>query len=210
MTKLSVILLAGGKGTRMQSDVPKQFLKLQDQPLALFSFDILKKWGDIVVVAPLEFRHLFGPAKFALPGERRQDSVYNGLKETIHDLILIHDAARPFVKTDDIEKVIEDAKIYGAAALACPLKFTVKEADATGMVKKTCDRSHLWEIQTPQVIRRDILEKGFEMARLHDLTVTDDASLAELAGFPVKLTRGRSTNIKVTTPEDLIIGHALL
>lgn len=218
-TTLSVILLAGGLGTRMQAAIPKQFLLLQNKPIALYSFDLfltLPEVDEIVVVCDPAYRHLFSSnnlkISFADPGERRQDSVWNGFNKSNADFdwICIHDSARPFITSSLVLSAIEAAKEQGAAALGMPLKFTVKECNEQGWVKNTPSRDRLWEIQTPQVIRRDLLQKGFQLAQELNATVTDDLSLVELFSNPVRIVKGSYENIKITTPEDLIIAESIL
>lgn len=217
---ISAILLAGGTGSRMQSSEPKQFLKLQDKPIALFSFEKflqLPEITEIIVVCPIEYRHLFKnhsskiKLKFANPGNRRQDSVFNGLQEIDpqSSLACIHDSARPFVTIETIKEVIETGLNVGAAAVAVPLKSTVKRIDSSQMVMQTPNRSTLWEVQTPQAIRPHLLHEGFAVASSQQHTVTDDVSLVELLGLPVKLVLSCYTNIKVTTPDDLLIAEAI-
>jgi len=273
---ISVILLAGGSGSRMQSSVPKQFLTLGSKPIARYSFDLfmsMPEIDEIIVVCSPESRGLFiaensklnletavqdgkvvrdfdveslaagsnhsqkvkaPPAvsgygskdcvnlpsstavsrlkrvSFALPGNRRQDSVYHGLQATSYHLICIHDAARPFIDKALVLRALEAGSQCGAAAVGLPLKFTIKEIDSAHFVQQTPDRSKMWEIQTPQVLHREILAKGFEHAYQHQLTVTDDVSLAELIQKPVKLVEGSPLNIKVTVPTDLPIAQHLL
>lgn len=207
MLKLSIILLCGGKGLRIGGDVPKQYLPLGNKPVARHSYDTLKEFGEMIVVAPSEWRHLFDEEStlFAEPGERRQDSVWNGLQKATADWILVHDAARPFVEGDDIKKLIESATQTKAATLACPLKFTLKEADSSLNVVNTVDRCKYWEIQTPQLVQKEALLQGFQKARTENLTVTDDVSLAELVNIPVKLVQGSESNFKITTAQDLAL-----
>lgn len=215
---ISVILLAGGTGSRMQSSIPKQFLTLGSKPIALHSFELfasMPEIDEIIVVCSPESRILFKTERkkqisFALPGERRQDSVYNGLQAASFDLICIHDAARPFIDQPLVLRVLEAGRQFGAAAVGLPLKFTIKEIDHCQLVLNTPDRSKLWEIQTPQVVQHDILMQGFHYAHQHQLTVTDDVSLAELVKKPVKLVEGSSMNVKITVPSDLPIAHHLL
>lgn len=215
--KISAILLAGGMGTRMESTIPKQFLKLHQKPVACYSFEIflqMTEIDEVVVVCSSEFRELFisdsKPVVFALPGERRQDSVFNGLQASSYDLLCIHDAARPFIDKNLVSKVLVAGQQYGAAAAAVPIKFTIKEVDAHQFVKKTPDRAHIWEIQTPQVLHREILIQGFEQANQNKILVTDDVSLAELIHKQVKLVEGSHTNIKITVPSDLGIAQQFL
>lgn len=213
--KLGVILVAGGTGTRMGSSLPKQYLPLAEKPLAQHSLDLflqLEELKELVVVCAPEYQSSFtGQIRFALPGNLRQDSVWNGLQQLnpAIDWVCIHDAARPLITLSLIRKVLQEAKITGAATLAMPLKFTVKKGSEDHLVEETPNRSTLWEIQTPQVLRRDWLEQGFAYARTHNQIVTDDVSLIEPLGFPVKLVKGCYTNLKITTPEDLVLAEYL-
>lgn len=151
-------------------------------------------------------RHLQVPLKFAMPGLRRQDSVYNGFQAACPkaELICIHDAARPFITEELVSEVVLAAYEVGAAAAAVPVKSTIKTVCSSGFVKQTLDRGNLWEIQTPQVIAPKLLAAGFKIAIEKGLTVTDDVSLVELLGLPVKLVSGLHCNIKITTPNDLL------
>ncbi|MCL6756317.1 MAG: 2-C-methyl-D-erythritol 4-phosphate cytidylyltransferase [Candidatus Rhabdochlamydia oedothoracis] len=216
---ISAILLAGGKGTRFKSAIPKQFLPLGSKPLALHSFELLAKSDlitEIIVVCESFYRHLFTsktPVKigFANPGFRRQDSVSNGLAQiTKGSFVCIHDAARPFLQLDDLKKVIEQALIHKAAALAIPAKNTIKEIDSTSFVRQTLNREILRETLTPQVIVLDLLKKGLLEAEKKKIDVTDDVSAIELMGHMVKLVSGKSSNIKITSPEDLQLAQSFL
>lgn len=217
----TAILLAGGTGTRIGGPIPKQFMPLGGLPLALHSFKVFlacPQIDEIVVVCPEAYQHLFSTSgndksvRFASPGNRRQDSVFNGLEKSISSspLVCIHDGARPFINAGMVGKVLEEAHNCGAATVAVPLKFTVKEADSSGNVINTPDRSKLWEIQTPQVVSRALLRKGFDYALANGLTVTDDVSLVELIGGKVKLVEGSHTNIKLTVPSDIAFAETLL
>jgi 2-C-methyl-D-erythritol 4-phosphate cytidylyltransferase len=213
------VLLAGGKGLRLGGVIPKQYLMLGDETIAMRSFRVLEQSpsiAGIVVVAEEPYHSLFisskKPISYALPGLRRQDSLKNGLKklESSCTHVLVHDAARPFVTLEHIEEVIREGMQIGAATLAVPMKATVKQADSLRLVEKTLDRSCLYEIQTPQVVRLDWLNEGFKKAEKEQLTVTDDVGLAELQGYPVKLVMGSSDNFKITTPEDLRLALAMI
>lgn len=215
--KTSVILLAGGTGSRMQSTTPKQFLEIDLKPIACYSFELflqIPEIDEIIVVCAPDFRSCFKsnskPVVFALPGERRQDSVFNGLQASSHPLICIHDAARPFIDASLVSRVLAAGHHYGAATAAMPVKFTIKEVDTDQFVRNTPDRNLLWEIQTPQVLHREILIQGFAHAHQNKLTVTDDVSLAELINKQVKLVEGSHTNIKITVPSDLAIACQLI
>lgn len=221
MRDVSVILLAGGTGSRIGGSCPKQFLPLAGLPIALHSLRLLASLDDareIVIVCQEMYKHHFlsfnapCPILFTPPGTRRQDSVRQGLLATCKEssFICIHDSARPFLEQKDLLRVIGSAKEKGASALAVPVKQTIKQIDSLGIVEKTFDRSHLLEVQTPQVMRRDLLIQGFEIAEKNTLSVTDDLSLVELTGHPVTLILGSSRNIKITTPEDLMLAEAMI
>ncbi|KAL8527566.1 hypothetical protein ACS0TY_005427 [Phlomoides rotata] len=220
---VSVILLAGGKGKRMGASMPKQYLPLVGQPISLYSFYTFSKMPEvkeIVVVCDPSYRDIFEDAKeniqvdlkFALPGKERQDSVYSGLEaiDSNSELVCIHDSARPLMLAADVAKVLKDGKRVGAAVLGVPAKATIKEANSESFVVKTLDRKTLWEMQTPQVIKPDLLKKGFELVNREGLEVTDDVSIVEHLKHPVYITEGSYTNIKVTTPDDLLLAERIL
>lgn len=213
----SAILLAGGKGERMQSSIPKQFLPLGEKSVLEHSLEVFltNPWiREIIIVCEEEYRHpsqnytcTSCPIIFAIPGKRRQDSVFNGiLASSFHsEFVCIHDSARPFITKDILERVLLSAYQHGAAIAAMPMKFTLKESTPEGFVHKTYDRSLFWEIQTPQIARKNLLLKGFEIANQQNLEVTDDAALIELTEHPIKIVQGSYKNLKITTPEDLQI-----
>ncbi|KAH1056342.1 hypothetical protein J1N35_034407 [Gossypium stocksii] len=220
---VSVILLAGGKGKRMGASMPKQYLPLLGQPIALYSFYTFSRMievKEIVVVCDPSYKDIFEEAKdkinvdlkFTLPGKERQDSVYSGLQavDLNSKLVCIHDSARPLVRSGDVEKVLKDGWLIGAAVLGVPVKATIKEATSDSYVVKTLDRKTLWEMQTPQVIKPQLLRKGFELVHREGLEVTDDVSIVEHLKHPVYVTEGCYTNIKVTTPDDLLLAERIL
>lgn len=225
----SVVFLAGGTGLRMGSAVPKQYLAVHQKPLALYSFEVLASLPEVqslIVVCDPHYDALFYSnekakglsLQFARPGLRRQDSVFNGIQslEDEHSLVCIHDSARPLIDSLIVRQVVQTADSWGAAAVGVKVRSTIKVCDGAQVIVDTPNRASLWEIQTPQVIRLELLKEGFTYAREHQMTVTDDVSLVELMGKPVKVVEGSYTNIKVTTPEDficiekLIEKHALL
>ncbi len=215
--KASLILLAGGSGQRMQTETPKQFLPLKNLPVALHSLQIFlktEKFEQIVVVCAEKFRHFFEgfSVVFASPGLLRQDSVFNGLQKVDPDSewVCVHDAARPFITEEMVHNLFEGGKTASSATLAMPVKYTLKEIGEGDFVARTLNRSHIWEIQTPQLIKKQILQKGFEHVHQNGLEVTDDVSIAELIGESVKLVTGSYKNIKLTTPEDLAFAEWML
>ena len=214
---ISVVLLAGGKGMRMGLSTPKQFLPLQGKPLVFYSLELFLKMEEvteIVVVCDKSYRPLFAPyaVKFADPGTRRQDSLFNGLQEVspTSKWICVHDAARPLITHEMVQTLFQEGRIHGAACLGMPVKWSVKARTKDNFVQQTIDRDYLWEIQTPQFLSKELLMQGFALAQEKNLTVTDDVSLAEHLGHPVKLVKGAYSNIKITTPEDLTLAHQLL
>lgn len=218
---VSAVLLAGGVGKRMKATMPKQYLPLNGAPIATYSLRLLAglpEVAEVVVVCDPSYRDVFQdvgiekPLKFALPGAERQDSVENGLAQIADGaaLVCVHDSARPLVTVEEVEAVFADAAHFGAAVLGVPCKATVKEATPEGMVVKTLDRSTLWEMHTPQVMRPQLLRDGFDLVKKEGLAVTDDVSIVEALGEPVKITLGSYENLKVTTPEDLVIAERLL
>ncbi|GFP80440.1 2-c-methyl-d-erythritol 4-phosphate cytidylyltransferase chloroplastic [Phtheirospermum japonicum] len=203
--------------------MPKQYIPLLGQPIALYSFYTFSKMPqvkEIVVVCDPSYQDIFEDSKenihvdlkFALPGKERQDSVYSGLEaiDSNSELVCIHDSARPLVLEEDVEKVLKDGRRIGAAVLGVPAKATIKEANSESFVVKTLDRKTLWEMQTPQVIEPGLLKKGFELVNREGLEVTDDVSIVEHLRHPVYITEGSYTNIKVTTPDDLLLAERIL
>ncbi|KAK4605509.1 hypothetical protein RGQ29_013531 [Quercus rubra] len=220
---VSVILLAGGKGKRMGASMPKQYLPLLGQPIALYSFYTFSRLievKEIIVVCDPSYKDIFEGTKenihvelkFTLPGKERQDSVYSGLQavDLNSELVCVHDSARPLVSSGDTEKVLRDGWLNGAAVLGVPVKATIKEANSESFVVRTLDRKTLWEMQTPQVIKPELLKKGFELVNREGLEVTDDVSIVEHLKHPVYITEGSYTNIKVTTPDDLLLAERIL
>ena len=215
------IILAAGKGTRMGTDTPKQFLPYRDRPLVCASLSVFNESpeiDDIVLVTSEEYidycraeivgRYAFSKVRTIVAGgKERYDSVWNALRACPGaDYVLIHDSARPFVTEDIIRRAAEAAKVYGAAAVGMPSKDTVKIADDEGFAASTPQRSRVWTIQTPQAFSRPLLVSANEMLmkRGQMAGVTDDAMIAETSGLAeVKLVEGSYENVKITTPEDL-------
>ena len=218
---ISAILLSGGLGKRMQTSEPKQYMPLHGKPIVLHALEALLKvsyWSEIVIVCEEQYRSLFAPYEnkaqilFALPGEERQSSVFSGLcklsASTKH--VCVHDGARPLLLEKDLLAVIAEGAKSGAAALATPVKMTIKETDESLRVQRTLDRSHLVGIQTPQVVSYALLKDGHQKAVALGKVLTDDVSAIEILNHPVQLVLGSESNIKITTSEDLLLAEILL
>ena len=162
------------------------------------------------IITPFGFKKVL---RLVPGGKERQDSVYNALK-VLHrqndwDLILVHDGVRPFVTVEEVRRVIRAAAEHGAAILALPAQDTVKKVNRQGMIHKTLNRQDIWLAQTPQAFHADIIWRAFVEAYGRDFYGTDEASLLEALGVPVMVIPGSPFNIKVTTPEDLVMAEAI-
>ncbi len=227
---VTALILAAGKGERLQSKVPKPLVIIHSIPLLAYSLRVFDRHPgvcDILVAVNPDNRtavtacirkcRLRKPVRMVYGGARRQDSVLNALQamEPRCEGVLIHDAARPFVDAATVSAVIKGLRTTGACICGVPAKATIKKVTmphgrkAAGgfIVEETLDRKALWEIQTPQGFRKDILIKAYE--RCGDNDVTDDAALVEKSGIPVRVVEGSYRNIKITTPEDIIVARAL-
>ncbi|MBC7838024.1 MAG: 2-C-methyl-D-erythritol 4-phosphate cytidylyltransferase [Nitrospiraceae bacterium] len=217
---------AAGRGLRMGGSIPKQFLSLGGEPLIVQSLRTLQAApvvDQIVLAVPLAdveycekeivLRHrLTKVTKVVAGGVERQDSVRYALSQ-VHsetEIVLIHDAVRPFMTLQMIAEVVAAAKKEGAAIIALPMRDTVKQVRVDGTIERTVDRAPLWLAQTPQAFRRDWIEAAHTKAHAEGIRATDDASLVEWLGHPVSVVEGSGENIKVTRPEDIVIGEAIL
>lgn len=221
---ITAIILAGGKGKRMGSKISKQYIELKGKPILYYTltkFINCKEIDNIVLVLPkdeIDYCNKSILEKYSLKvnkivegGKERQDSVYNALKEINNsDIVLIHDGARPFVSNRIIEEGIKFAKLYGAAAPGVTPKDTIKIKDDFGFSKETPNRNTLVSIQTPQVFKLNVIKECHEKVKNDKLIVTDDTMVIEMYNNKVYLYEGEYTNIKVTTPEDLILAEKLV
>lgn len=220
---ISAIVLAGGKGKRMCADMSKQFIEINAKPILYYTlskFINCKFIDEIILVLPeeeIEYckkevieKYSLKVNKIVIGGKERQDSVYNGLLEVGNsDIVLIHDGARPFVSGRVIEDGIKYASLYGAAAPGVVPKDTIKIKSIDSFSESTPDRETLVSVQTPQVFKYDLIMKCHRAVKLDNISVTDDTMVVELYGNKVYLYTGEYTNIKVTTPEDLIMAEIL-
>ncbi|WP_182185719.1 2-C-methyl-D-erythritol 4-phosphate cytidylyltransferase [Pectinatus frisingensis] len=222
---ITAIFPAAGKGRRMGTPFNKVFASLSDKPVllhTLLSFSRCAFIDDfVVVVAPQEVTMVskllntipeIKPCKVVAGGIERQYSVYNGLMAVSKDsdMVLIHDAARPLISVKVINAVIDEVKQSEAAVAAVPVTNTIKVIDENNLVVRTPDRSNLWMMQTPQGFKKELLLRAYEQARQDNFLGTDDASLIEHIGHPVKIVMGDYKNIKITSPGDLVYAEAML
>jgi 2-C-methyl-D-erythritol 4-phosphate cytidylyltransferase len=220
---VTAIVAAAGRGTRLGTR--KQFLDLQGKPVAAWCLETFAGSAlitDIVIACEADeaeecervARRCCGRKLRAVVsgGERRQDSVFAGLRAAAPDAtyVLVHDGARPFVSEDLIARALEAAQTTGASVVAIPVKDTIKQSGPTGIVTRTVPREQLWAAQTPQVFAYDVLYKAYEAAETEGFVGTDDAMLVEWAGTAqVAIVEGSSDNIKITTPEDLALAERI-
>ena len=226
--KCTAIILAAGQGKRMKTKVQKQFLMLQGKPLLYYSLACFQKSDEIqeiVVVTGKESidycrseiieKYGFTKVKsIAEGGKERYDSVYAGLEacSADTDYVFIHDGARPFVTEDIIKRTKEVAVTYQACIAGMPSKDTVKIIDENNMVSATPERSRVWSVQTPQVFLYSLIKEAHDTARSVSMQgITDDAMVVEqYKNTPVHIVEGAYDNIKITTPEDILVAEKIL
>lgn len=234
MMLVSVVILAGGKGSRMNLDIPKQYLMLNDKPLLYYTIKAFEesRVDEIIVVTGdgiingmseqdycqkciIEAYHFNKVKAYAKGGRERYNSVMNGLSKVnpVSDYVMVHDGARPCVSSEFINRCVDEVAEYGSSVAAVPVKDTIKIVDADMNVEGTPDRSCLWQIQTPQSFRYSELIAAYDSLKKDDNpgNITDDAMVMEKYGHEkVHITQGDYTNIKVTTKEDLDILNIFL
>lgn len=227
MLHASAIVLAAGEGRRLAADVAKSYLPLAGRPLVLRTLDRVftaKAVESVVVVVAgedlqrCESMLRADPALKNRPwllqtgGATRQQSAMRGLERVSADceIVVIHDAARPFVSGELIDRCIAAAKAKGAAVAGLPVRDTIKAVSSERWVQSTPERSALWEIQTPQAFRRELIVAAHERAVREGFVVTDDAMTLERLGIPVYVIDGERTNFKITVPDDVRLAEILL
>ena len=225
MSKITAIVLAAGSGSRMNSETKKQYMEINDKPVVWYSLNAFEQSDvdEILLVVPegereyaqSEFVDKYGFKKVAMVitgGTHRYDSVYHGLEHTTGDYVLIHDAARPMITNEIIDRCIKGAKEYKACVAGMPVKDTIKEVNEDKVVVNTPARDTLYITQTPQAFEYDLVHNSYiKLFSVGDHSATDDAMVVEKYGkTKVRFVEGSYENIKITTPEDLIIAETLL
>lgn len=223
--KVTAIIPAAGKGKRMLHSVPKHFIRLEDKPILAYTLDAFERCPDVNQVLVVsrsgeeeyclkEVVEKYGykkVLKIVIGGDRRQDSVYCGIKELDEDtdIVIVHDGVRPFVSQKILSETIKLAMFTDGVVTAVPVKDTIKEVGDDGIIKSTPDRSTLWYAQTPQAFKKRILEEAFIRAYSDNFNGTDESSLVERLGYKVKIVEGTPENIKITTKEDLMYAELM-
>ncbi|MFA9464305.1 MAG: 2-C-methyl-D-erythritol 4-phosphate cytidylyltransferase [Velocimicrobium sp.] len=222
--KTTAIILAAGKGKRMRSDVPKQYLEVSGKPLLFYSIKAFEdscvdeimivmddvKYGKEQIVNRFGFKKV---VNIIVGGKERYHSVYCGLNAAKgSDYVLIHDGARPFITKQQIEVLLAETYQAGACVSGMPVKDTIKIADKRNQVKETPNRDDVWMVQTPQVFSYSLIKNAYDRFMEDDRKeVTDDAMVLEKYGsHSVKLVKTSYRNIKITTPEDILIAEAFI
>lgn len=230
--KCVAIVLAGGKGSRMNSDVPKQYISVCGHPILYYCLAVFEESfvDEIVLVCGEGYEEFCQKEivdKYELKkvttivtgGQERYHSVNNGLEAIKEcDVVFIHDGARPFVNEEMLERLYEEAVVYGNAIAAVPSKDTVKIADDNGFAVSTPNRSNVWNMQTPQTfIYKDILAAYRQLIEREDelkqkgILITDDAMVMEqFSDMKIKLCMADYRNIKITTPEDIVVAKSYI
>lgn len=223
---VSAIIAAAGMSNRMGSKINKQFISINNKPVlahTIEKFNKCKYIDEIILVAredeinycrkEIVRKYKFNKvSKIVRGGKERQDSVYNGILalDERTDIVLSHDGARPFVKMQNIIDGIEGVIKHGACVIGVPVKDTIKVVEGDQKIADTPKRSLLWAAQTPQCFKKEIIMEGYKKARENNFIGTDDSSLVERLGIDVKMIMGNYENIKITTPEDIIIAESIL
>lgn len=211
--KCSLILLSGGKGRRFGGSCPKQYLPFAHQePLILYPLKkclSFPKIHEVIVVCDPQFQYVFknfDKIIFAPSGERRQDSVLSGLQYVSNPWVFIHDGARPFVYHDEMNELLQAAYETGAAALASPITYALKQKSPV----QTMNRNQFLITHTPQCIRTVLLHQGLELALSKNRTLFDDVEAVELLNLPTSFIFNKHPQIKINQAEDLLFAKALL
>ncbi|MFP8784397.1 2-C-methyl-D-erythritol 4-phosphate cytidylyltransferase [Planococcus plakortidis] len=218
-----VVLPAAGSGKRMKADRNKLLLELSGKPIFIYTLEVFDRDPDcegMWLAVKEDERELiekyverYGIKKvkgYATGGAERQDSVRAGLEMAGQcGVVLVHDAARPFISPSVIRELVEQANESGAAIAGVPVKDTIKKVRES-VITETVNRAELWMIQTPQAFRYELLMEAVQRAKADGFLGTDEAMLVERMGHPVQIVESTYDNVKMTTPDDLIYGQAIL
>jgi len=221
---VGVVIVAGGSGSRVGGSELKQFRWVAGKPMLLHSLQTFMARADVVsVVCVLPGSHAADPPPWifqcdvdrlmiSLGGRTRTESVANGLEDLPDEaqIVLVHDAARPFVDDGTIDRVIAEARLGRAAVAALPVVDTLKESDGERRVVRTVERERLWRAQTPQGFTRELIVRAHQEAKAQRVTATDDAALCERLGVEVRLVAGTERLMKITEEADFARAEALL
>lgn len=221
---VSVIIAAAGMSNRMGSKINKPFLAIGNKPILAYAIEKFENtpYVDEIIVVLREDEIEYGRreivkkyaykkvSKLIRGGRERQDSVYNGILALNQnsDIVLTHDGARPFIREETIKEAIEAVLKYDACVVGVKVKDTIKAVNGEDMVHHTPKRSELWQAQTPQCFKKELILRGYELAVKERILATDDSGLVERLGQDIKMIHGTYDNIKITTPEDLIIAQS--
>lgn len=221
--KIAAIIPAAGSGLRMGYKIPKTYLTFDSMPIIVHTLrlfqdsDLIDDVYLVIQEKDKEYAQQEVVEKFLLTkvraiiggGKERQDSIKNALSylRPEHEFVVIHDGARPLVGKEILEKTIQIGIEEGAAITGVPVQDTVKSLNKHGMIKKTIARKNLFLIQTPQVFKKEMIVEAYKAAYQAQYYGTDDSSLVERIGIPVKMVEGSYENIKITTPEDLMLAE---
>lgn len=225
--KCTAIVLAAGQGKRMGTKIQKQYLEIQGKPVLYYSLQVFQNSpliDEIILVVGEEQKEycqreiidkyqIQKVTKIVRGGAERYHSVWNGLQQIRHEgYVFIHDGARPFVNDEILNRVYQEVLEHNACVVGMPVKDTIKIADTEGFAKETPNRSFVWAVQTPQVFDVSLIKEAYaKLMEKEEVPVTDDAMVAEqMLGVKVKLVEGSYENIKITTPEDLVIANEFL
>ncbi len=225
MKKNCALIVAAGKGTRMGAGINKQFLRIKDKPILLYTLQAFNNHPEIdsifLVAAEEEIEYcrkeivqkynINKVQSIIKGGKERQESVFNGLKEMKNaDIVLIHDGARPFISNRIISEGIKYAGIYGACSCGVKPKDTIKITNKDGFSISSLDRNSLVNVHTPQCFKYDLIYNCHKEIAGKEVNITDDTSVVEFFGHKVYMYEGDYKNIKITTPEDMAFGESII
>jgi 2-C-methyl-D-erythritol 4-phosphate cytidylyltransferase len=220
---VGVVIVAAGAGSRVGGGELKQFRWVAGKPMLLHSLQAFQARADVAMVVcvlprafvgdppPWIFQSDLDRLLLSVGGRERGDSVMNGLEDLPEEveIVLVHDAARPFATSETVDRLIATARTGVGAVAGLPVVDTIKEVDETGSIVRTIDRTRLWRAQTPQAFPRDMLERAYADARTARQLATDDAGICERLGLPVVMVRGSERAMKITEEADFARAEAL-